>query len=60
MLKHAVIPFLLGAGLLAAAPFAQAATNLVFCSEGSPAGFDPVNTPPEPTSTPQPRPCSTV
>ncbi|BFT61240.1 ABC transporter substrate-binding protein [Pseudomonas moorei] len=41
MLKHAVIPFLLGAGLLAAAPFAQAATNLVFCSEGSPAGFDP-------------------
>jgi dipeptide transport system substrate-binding protein len=26
---------------LAAAPFAQAATNLVFCSEGSPAGFDP-------------------
>jgi dipeptide transport system substrate-binding protein len=41
MLKHAVIPFLFGAGLLAAAPFAQAATNLVFCSEGSPAGFDP-------------------
>jgi dipeptide transport system substrate-binding protein len=26
---------------MAAAPFAQAATNLVFCSEGSPAGFDP-------------------
>jgi dipeptide transport system substrate-binding protein len=41
MLKHAVIPFLLGASLLASAPFAQAATNLVFCSEGSPAGFDP-------------------
>ncbi|AWM90253.1 ABC transporter substrate-binding protein [Pseudomonas sp. 31-12] len=41
MLKHAVIPFLVGAGLLASAPFAQAATNLVFCSEGSPAGFDP-------------------
>ncbi|WP_407312301.1 ABC transporter substrate-binding protein [Pseudomonas sp. nanlin1] len=41
MLKHAVIPFLLGAGLLASAPFAHAATNLVFCSEGSPAGFDP-------------------
>jgi dipeptide transport system substrate-binding protein len=41
MLKHAVIPFLVGASLLAAAPFAQAATNLVFCSEGSPAGFDP-------------------
>jgi dipeptide transport system substrate-binding protein len=41
MLKHAVIPFLVGAGLLAGAPFANAATNLVFCSEGSPAGFDP-------------------
>ena len=41
MLKHAVIPFLVGASLLASAPFAQAATNLVFCSEGSPAGFDP-------------------
>ncbi|AGZ36881.1 ABC transporter substrate-binding protein [Pseudomonas sp. SWI6] len=41
MLKHAVIPFLVGAGLLAGAPFAQAASNLVFCSEGSPAGFDP-------------------
>ncbi|MDB6443114.1 MULTISPECIES: ABC transporter substrate-binding protein [Pseudomonas] len=41
MLKHAVIPFLVGASLLASAPFAQAAANLVFCSEGSPAGFDP-------------------
>jgi len=41
MLKHAVIPFLVGATLLASAPFAHAATNLVFCSEGSPAGFDP-------------------
>ena len=41
MLKHAVIPFLVGAGLLAGAPLAHAATNLVFCSEGSPAGFDP-------------------
>src|SRR3989344_5568799 len=41
MLKHAVIPLLVSAGLMAAAPFAQAATNLVFCSEGSPAGFDP-------------------
>ncbi|QXH57585.1 ABC transporter substrate-binding protein [Pseudomonas maumuensis] len=41
MLKHAVIPFLVGAGLLAGAPFAHAASNLVFCSEGSPAGFDP-------------------
>ncbi|HEF4758787.1 TPA: ABC transporter substrate-binding protein [Pseudomonas putida] len=41
MLKQAVIPFLVGASLLASAPFAQAASNLVFCSEGSPAGFDP-------------------
>ena len=41
MLKHAVIPFLLGAGLLAGATGANAASNLVFCSEGSPAGFDP-------------------
>jgi dipeptide transport system substrate-binding protein len=41
MLKHAVLPLLVSAGLMAAAPFAQAATNLVFCSEGSPAGFDP-------------------
>ncbi|MBI6908760.1 ABC transporter substrate-binding protein [Pseudomonas palleroniana] len=41
MLKHAVIPLIVSAGLMAAAPFAQAATNLVFCSEGSPAGFDP-------------------
>ncbi|MBD1553360.1 ABC transporter substrate-binding protein [Pseudomonas typographi] len=41
MLKHAVIPFLVGAGLFAATPLAQAASNLVFCSEGSPAGFDP-------------------
>jgi len=41
MLKTAVIPFLVGAGLLASAPFAHAATNLVYCSEGSPAGFDP-------------------
>ncbi|MGG5291938.1 ABC transporter substrate-binding protein [Pseudomonas shirazensis] len=41
MLKHAVIPLLFGAGLLAGAPSASAASNLVFCSEGSPAGFDP-------------------
>ena len=41
MFKYAVIPFLVGASLLASAPFAHAATNLVFCSEGSPAGFDP-------------------
>ncbi|GAB7532655.1 ABC transporter substrate-binding protein [Pseudomonas sp. 3A(2025)] len=39
MLKQAVIPFFIGASLLAGAPFAQAA-NLVFCSEASPAGFD--------------------
>lgn len=41
MFKHAVIPLLVGASLLASAPFVQAATNLVYCSEGSPAGFDP-------------------
>ena len=41
MLKKAVIPFLVGSALLASAPFAHAASNLVFCSEGSPAGFDP-------------------
>ena len=41
MLKHAVLPLLVSAGLMAAAPVALAATNLVFCSEGSPAGFDP-------------------
>ncbi|MFI8226892.1 hypothetical protein, partial [Pseudomonas sp. NPDC085632] len=39
MLKHAVIPFLVGAGLIASSPFASAATNLVFCSEGRQAGF---------------------
>lgn len=60
MLKHAVIPFLVGAGLLAGAPSALAATNLVFCSEGSPAGFDPGQYTPEPTSMPQPRPSSTA
>jgi len=42
MLKHAVIPLLVGASLLAGASSVQAAAaNLVFCSEGSPAGFDP-------------------
>ena len=40
MLKHAVVPFFLGASLLAGAPFAHAASSLVFCSEASPAGFD--------------------
>ena len=41
MLKHAVIPLLVGAGLLASASSVFGASNLVFCSEGSPAGFDP-------------------
>ncbi|NMZ45716.1 ABC transporter substrate-binding protein [Pseudomonas oryzihabitans] len=35
-----VLAALFASGLLAGAPLAQA-TNLVFCSEGSPAGFDP-------------------
>ncbi|WP_407312299.1 ABC transporter substrate-binding protein [Pseudomonas sp. nanlin1] len=34
-------PVLLAVGLLASAPFAQAASTLVYCSEASPAGFDP-------------------
>ncbi|HBX54258.1 ABC transporter substrate-binding protein [Pseudomonas sp. UBA2684] len=41
MRKNAVIQAMAVAGLIASAPFAQAASNLVFCSEGSPAGFDP-------------------
>ncbi|MEO4045718.1 ABC transporter substrate-binding protein [Pseudomonas sp. CAU 1711] len=41
MRKNAVIQALLAAGLIASAPLASAASNLVFCSEGSPAGFDP-------------------
>src|SRR3990167_5082272 len=41
MRKNAVIQALLAAGLIASTPFASAAGNLVFCSEGSPAGFDP-------------------
>lgn len=40
MRKNAVIQAMLTAGLIAGAPLASAA-NLVFCSEGSPAGFDP-------------------
>lgn len=40
MRKNALIQALLTAGLIASAPLASAA-NLVFCSEGSPAGFDP-------------------
>ncbi|HBO7009578.1 TPA: ABC transporter substrate-binding protein, partial [Pseudomonas aeruginosa] len=31
----------LAAGLIFGSPFSHAASNLVFCSEGSPAGFDP-------------------
>lgn len=34
-------PLILTSALLACAPFAQAATTLVYCSEASPAGFDP-------------------
>src|SRR5690606_29695298 len=34
-------PLLLTTALLACAPFAQAASTLVYCSEASPAGFDP-------------------
>jgi dipeptide transport system substrate-binding protein len=34
-------PLLLAASLLACMPMAQAATTLVYCSEASPAGFDP-------------------
>ena len=41
MRNNAVIQAFLAAGLIASAPFASAASNLVFCSEGSPAGFDP-------------------
>ena len=41
MRKNAVIQALLAAGLIASTPLASAAGNLVFCSEGSPAGFDP-------------------
>lgn len=32
---------LLTTALVACAPFAQAASTLVYCSEASPAGFDP-------------------
>ena len=41
MRKNAVIQAMVIAGLITSAPLAQAANNLVFCSEGSPAGFDP-------------------
>src|SRR3989344_3508778 len=40
MHKKVALPLVLASGLLASAPFAQAASTLVFCSEGSPAGFD--------------------
>ncbi|EIK95123.1 peptide ABC transporter substrate-binding protein [Pseudomonas sp. M47T1] len=39
--KSAFTPLLLAAALLAGAPLAQAAGTLVYCSEASPAGFDP-------------------
>ncbi|WP_271105080.1 ABC transporter substrate-binding protein [Pseudomonas tohonis] len=41
MRKNTPIQALLAAGLLLGSPFVSAASNLVFCSEGSPAGFDP-------------------
>ncbi|MFS0828476.1 ABC transporter substrate-binding protein [Pseudomonas phoenicis] len=41
MLKTAVLPLLIGAGFMLGSVHAHAASNLVFCSEGSPAGFDP-------------------
>ncbi|MFO6069426.1 ABC transporter substrate-binding protein, partial [Pseudomonas aeruginosa] len=40
VIRSAIIPSLLGAALVAAVPQAFA-SNLIFCSEGSPAGFDP-------------------
>ncbi|WP_455926568.1 ABC transporter substrate-binding protein [Pseudomonas putida] len=39
--KTAFTPLLLAAALLVGAPLAQAASTLVYCSEASPAGFDP-------------------
>ena len=35
-----VLSVLISAGVLAGSPLASAANSLVFCSEGSPAGFD--------------------
>ena len=40
MRNPVVLSVLLSAGILAASPLANAASSLVFCSEGSPAGFD--------------------
>lgn len=39
--RIALKPLLLVAGLLAFMPMAHAASTLVYCSEASPAGFDP-------------------
>ncbi|MGZ9708014.1 ABC transporter substrate-binding protein [Pseudomonas sp. GNP013] len=41
MERIAFKPLLLAASLMACMPMAQAATTLVYCSEASPAGFDP-------------------
>ena len=41
MERIAFKPLLLAAGLLAFTPLAHASTTLVYCSEASPAGFDP-------------------
>ncbi|HAA40419.1 MAG TPA: ABC transporter substrate-binding protein, partial [Pseudomonas sp.] len=41
MPRTALKPLLLTAGLLAFMPMAHAASTLVYCSEASPAGFDP-------------------
>jgi len=41
MEKNLFKPLLLTAALLSCAPLAQAASTLVYCSEASPAGFDP-------------------
>jgi dipeptide transport system substrate-binding protein len=40
MRNHLVLSALLSAGVIAGSPLAHAANSLVFCSEGSPAGFD--------------------
>lgn len=41
MEKNALKTLFLAAGLLALTPMAHAASTLVYCSEASPAGFDP-------------------
>jgi dipeptide transport system substrate-binding protein len=40
MRNQLAISSLMGLALLAQTPIGQAASNLVFCAEGSPAGFD--------------------